>query len=786
VYAAVFAHQETSQETTTMGGSKVLVLTSTRAQDYSMAYYILGIRFNLFLEVDLSRAALAAVRAISAQTRREHLTGKRKIGNYSVEFNFNGIKSRLSADRSEIWDQGYRDNVSLQLLDALLNKISTDLKTGSLAIDAAWSVFRLIAQENEFPVVWKHLLQHASYRAELLPFTMPLLQSPEVLAAPETTVVAGNLLAANFELFNPDDRLKIEDSIWKIPDLPLAKIYRAPADQRDRLLACIPEQELSARSKSAVQAAKAAAKEIRNEPFFKMGSVTQRQITDEDLLREHGADTESEPNRKLLDAKPLLAAFESKYLNETPTTADVEAILPQLRDAYERVKTVVGADETVTTNVFTSVSAVAESIAKNDKLDADSPAVKLCREIITGAAVYPHPEPSDTADQHFDMPAWGPTPKIEAAQGIIHLVHNWGMDAQLQDLIVKLSSDKSPAVRFQIATGLGSIYLRNPEQFWQIANSMLGKEQATGVLVALARAVGHAYIAKREPVRVVHWFTKLLKRPIPKQRPEDVFGVILNSLMYLYVFLGDSGADRLLRSLEKSPVRYARQLRSMASSASYYLTYQIDSTETLAGEVRRRALQIESRVLAAVDLGFRVLEARSGKAQRGANKRAESFKQLLMAVDAIVFRLYILVNANPALARQEEKPLSDTAVKAFFKESLQLWEVLVSTEAKYRRPMAPSTAHHLMESFNRLLPFDPERILRLVWYLITGQTFGYQFDQMAIHEFALFAERILADYKELLREEANAVRFAEILDVFASAGWPEATRIVLRMDAAVR
>lgn len=787
VYAKVFAHEEKSQETTKMGGSKVLVLTSTRAQDYSMAYYILGVRFNLFLEVDLKRAALAAVRAITGEVRREHLRG-RKIANYSVTFDFDGIRSRLSADRSEIWDQGYRDDVSLQLIDALLNKVSTDLKSGDLSLESAWSVFRLIAEENQFPVVWKHLVRQAAVRPELMPFVMPLLRCPEILAAPETTVIAGELIAANFKCFQANDKAKIEEAIWKIPSLRLAKIYRVPADQRDRLLTCIPEDERSARSKTAVEAAKAAAREIRNEPFFKLGSVTQRQITDEDLLREHGADTESEPNRKLLDTKPSLAAFEGKFLNEIPPVVEVDAILPQLENAYEIVKTTVGTDERVATNVFTSLTAVAESIAKNDKLREDSAAIKLCREILTNAAVYPYPEASDTADEHFDRPAWGPTPKIEAAQGIIHLVHNFGLDSELENLIIKLSADKSPAVRFQIASGLGSVYLRNAEQFWQTADLMLSKEQATGVMVALARSVGHPYIAKREPTKVVEWFRKLLKRPTPKQRPEDVFGVILDSLMYLYVYLGDSGANQLLRVLEKSPVRYAGQLRIMASSASYYLTYGLDRNEgdTVSGEVRARAREVENRILRAVDSGFQLLEKRSSKSRRGANRRAESVKQLLMTIDTMVFRLYILVNANPALVRQEDKPLGETAVKTLFAESAQLWEALVSAEAGYRRPMAPSTAHHLMESFNRLLPFDPQRILRLVWYLITGRTFGYQFDQMAIHEFAVFAERILADYKELLREQRSAVQFAEILDVFVSAGWPEATRLVLRMDAAVR
>jgi len=45
---------------------------------------------------------------------------------------------------------------------------------------------------------------------------------------------------------------------------------------------------------------------------------------------------------------------------------------------------------------------------------------------------------------------------------------------------------------------------------------------------------------------------------------------------------------------------------------------------------------------------------------------------------------------------------------------------------------------------------------------------------------------IASDYKELLRDKESAIQFAEILDVFVSAGWPDAPRLVFRMDAAVR
>ena len=91
-----------------------------------------------------------------------------------------------------------------------------------------------------------------------------------------------------------------------------------------------------------------------------------------------------------------------------------------------------------------------------------------------------------------------------------------------------------------------------------------------------------------------------------------------------------------------------------------------------------------------------------------------------------------------------------------------------------------------MESSNRLLPSNPENVVKLAWRLITGRTLGYQFDQMAFGEFVGFSEKMLADYKTVLREEVDAIRFGECLDVFVSAGWPQATQIVRRMDVAVR
>lgn len=787
MYAATFAYKEESREQTNLSRSKVLVLTSTRAQDYSMAYYVLGVRFSYFLKKNLFAAVQAAVRSVSAEVEREHEGTARKIGaKYSTTFEFEGIQSRLIADRSEIWDQGSRDNVSLQMLDTLLNHLSESLTSGALTQEMVWTVFKIIAKENKFPVVWKRLLRRSFYSPELLPFAMPLLESSEILIAPETTVVAGELMTHSFNSLEPNAKRRVEEAIWTTPNTAIAKIYRDPDGERDRLLACIPEPDLSERSKTAIQIAKSKDALRANRPHFTLGPFTARQLTTEDWLRQEGVDTNAEANRDLLLAKNLLTSFETKYINEIPALDEIESVSIQLETAYAKLKSSNSADQRVIVDVFTTVAGVANSILKNRELPPKGNAVILSRAIIAEAAIYPYPEVSEKADDHFDRPMWSPTPKIEAAQGLMHLAGNWGLDADLQSLIKTLSTDKAPAVRFQIATGLISLYNQDSKSFWEIAKSMLSAEKATGVLVALLHAVGHPLIANREPEQIVACFKTVLRQQLPKQRPDDVFEVLVDSLTQLYVYLGKHSADKLLRSFEKSPVRYARHLHLMAASASAYLTYQIEKSDANSDAIRARAREVESRVIAAVDRGFQFLERKSRATGRTTAKSRESWTHLVMTLDTLVFKLKLLVNADPQLTPPNGKPTSDPAVREFFKESTDLWNAIVNLDSNYRHPIGPSTAHNLMESFNKLLSYDMARVLRLTARLITGRTFGYQFDSFAITEFVKFSEKVLADHREVLGESVNALYFAEILDVFVNAGWPDATQIVSRLDAAIR
>lgn len=173
--------------------------------------------------------------------------------------------------------------------------------------------------------------------------------------------------------------------------------------------------------------------------------------------------------------------------------------------------------------------------------------IKLSRFFVCEVgATHPHPEPSKNADANFDRPMWSPTPKIEAAQGLMRYVARFGMDEEAREAIQMLSRDRSPAVRFQIASALTGLYEKNGDIFWQIAAERLKNENATGVLVEIARSSTHPYIARMEREVVLQWQAELLSRELPKERRGDVLNILANSLTHLYVFSNDLKARELL------------------------------------------------------------------------------------------------------------------------------------------------------------------------------------------------------------------------------------------------
>jgi hypothetical protein len=92
-----------------------------------------------------------------------------------------------------------------------------------------------------------------------------------------------------------------------------------------------------------------------------------------------------------------------------------------------------------------------------------------------------------------------------------------------------------------------------------------------------------------------------------------------------------------------------------------------------------------------------------------------------------------------------------------------------------------------METLNGVLKYDPSSVILFAAGVCRAASgLSYQFDAMAIAEMVSLVERVLADHKEVLRDNAVAKALGEMLDIFVKVGWPQAMRLTFRLDEAIR
>jgi hypothetical protein len=791
IYIAILGHEETSRDETQMGGA-ILPLRSFRSQDFELAYHVLGSKFGELAVREPFVAARTVAHSVTAQVQRKEGDTVKSLSAYEWSFEFLGRRMPFDSDRSEIWDHSHKDYTAIQLVDRLLYSLKAQLESGALSRDEARSILCELGQANQFAITWKRVLTYASHTSEFLAIIPDLLRIPELLAAPETTEAAGAGISKAYaeDMFAPEAFEAIQDAILDIPKLPLATIFRDPLSVRDNLLARIPSDKRRSEAIAALAARTSPSGPLYPTGFFQSGSGIWGPEQEESWLERQGVETDRTDNRALLDATKVLKPFETQFLNQTqtPTREDAEGIKEKLWTAYQLIHANPTADERVMTDVFTTAAAVSKNILRNKELTVDSDVVQKCKTIIVEAAVYPLPLPLRDADANFDRPAWSPTPKIEAAQGAMNYLGNWGADDQMESLAVTLSTDANPAVRLQITMCLTYLYENNRDLFWKVADERLAAENAIGVLDSLAHAVSHPYIAKRERKRVIDWQTSLLRRELPSGRIEEVLKTVAHSLTDLYVFFDDAYASEAINIFEREPGRYATELAQVVLASTFYISEGIGSSDQAKLEVRDRARKMWTRALRCADTVIsEYFSTPKPVAAEELEKEQEVLRAALRIIDQAVFQLYLLFRVNEHLVRENLPSLDDPQRRQLFKELDSIWQLLLGPIGPNHRGLLPApTTHHLVELFRTTVSYDPARVLQLTADLFKGFNMGYQSDQMAIAEVVRFAEIILADHKEILKDPTNAANLAFILDQFVEFGWPQATQVLMKLDGAVR
>jgi hypothetical protein len=788
VYRAAFTLYDQSDEKTSFMPSRIFGMTSTRRQDYGMARYHLVEKYKEFLDrapLNATRALISALKAYGEERDAESLASDRRL---EERFDFDGREAFIRADHSEIWDEGFahQDAEPVKMLDifqSYLERISTEgdgAEVRKLVLD-------LIAAENRAAALWRRLLTVGAKSPQTLGLEVRSLAWAEpILLNLDTTRVVGNYLSAVFSQLSRDDRELIERAILAIPDSASSE-WCEPEHERNRLLGCLDRESIVTEEAKLITSHQ---KLPPNEPAFKSGGFYSRPYTDEDYLRDQGVAVGDEQNRRVLALSAPVKEFGSKYHNAAPTDAQIEQMLPALRDLYEVLQTAErdGVHERQRDLSWGYLAEACRAAVEFEEISCESDSEKFIKAVLLEAATYPSPAHHPENDKHFDShPGWGsPAARVDAAHGVIRLArHATCVDPALLEAIRRLTSDQVPAVRFQVAINLSSLYYTAPELMWELIEQMSREDDSRGVLQGL---LGGSLddLAPYQPDRATDCVRSIFERVRDGNGATEVRQRCASIVVGLYLWQNHPVCGEIINKIADDPASYNTEANQIVFDIRNWLNIgPIEATNPQQDSVRTGSFALLERVLESVRRGLRSLEEKNGATvfQSWSDEDQERTKRFAGVAEQVCTHLYFFSGAyKDAPGDQAERvPLGAPERTRFLREASRILELL--SEFGY-----PRLTHYLLQMLEYLVAFDPEEVFLLVGRVVrSGKQGGYQYEPMAVDLVVRLVERFIAEFRHVLQEnEECRSTLIEILDTFVEAGSPSAHRLTYRLGEVSR
>jgi hypothetical protein len=95
----------------------------------------------------------------------------------------------------------------------------------------------------------------------------------------------------------------------------------------------------------------------------------------------------------------------------------------------------------------------------------------------------------------------------------------------------------------------------------------------------------------------------------------------------------------------------------------------------------------------------------------------------------------------------------------------------------------PHTIYYLLQLLELLSPTDPPRVFDLMAHALLsgGRRHGYQYESLGADLLVRMVGQSLADHREIFEDGNRRQLLIECLEIFLSAGWPAARRLLYRL-----
>lgn len=755
-----------------------------------MALYNLAEVFPEFLAHAPRRATSTLVAVMDAYVARYHAPKSGEA--IEASFTFDGGEARIRTDHSVIWDEGdvYRDREPLKMLDAFERHLE-HLAERSEDVEELRALVEILVEKNRFAVLWRRLLLlGVRFPYTLGRMLLPLAQAMPILVGIDTTAAAGEFLRVVFPELAPNERERVERVLLSIPDADQINSREVGERIRDRLLGCLTDADLiTDEARRLLTALRVANAVPSNDPLIRFGGGTSTPYSEEEYLAGEGVPVETEGNRKIRDLEQPVTEFVDKHRNSMLSSEEIATVLPVLRAlqmALSRAD-IDGVHPKQQDYAWAHLAAACHWIARQKELSCRDVAGAFTQAILMEASrcaepTY-HPESDAQFDEHL---SWGSAARIEAAQGLILLArHTTCATTEVLQTVERLSADPVSAVRFQIADSLNVLYLTAPDLMWWIVERLCREEPSRGVLQGLLNGA-LARLAGAHPDRAASLAKVIYDRIKEGPGASKVRELCIDLFTLLYIWRDHTMCREIVFEIAAETAANPNDAQDVLHHLRGPLTHgPVHPPGPKQDAIRQRAFDLVARLLRAAHNGLRYIETTHTSVPFNALPEAdqERTQSLLRLIDNVGYQMYFASGAFDGKRQggTDQRLLTREERERFYREAGLILDELAEVGI-------PSLAHHLLETLETFIPFDPRGVfLRIGRIVQGGQKGGYQYESLAADLMVRLIERYLAEYRGLLREnEACRQTLLEVLDIFVQAGWPSAQRLTYRLEEIFR
>ena len=166
----------------------------------------------------------------------------------------------------------------------------------------------------------------------------------------------------------------------------------------------------------------------------------------------------------------------------------------------------------------------------------------------------------------------------------------------------------------------------------------------------------------------------------------------------------------------------------------------------------------------------------------------QQLHDIYKVIDEVIMRLYFEVAREEGESEEPAEEISNELRCRFYNEVKPLMERVIDFALDSENGiMFAKTAYYFMQLLTSFLSCNPKEVLHLAEGVArSSEPFGYNLDALAVEDVVKLVEIVLADHRNEVRDGQGLEDLLNLLDIFAKTGWPDALRLVWRLDEVFR